>query len=56
MHIPQQGSQSAPHARPAHGFGGQVNVPCVTHWSCASHAVGANVGTGQVDGSAPGGQ
>jgi hypothetical protein len=33
-----------------------VNVPAVTHWRAASHAVGANVGTGQPEGSASGGQ
>ncbi len=31
-------------------------MAAVTHWSAPSHAVGASVGTGQLAGSAPGGQ
>jgi hypothetical protein len=55
MHASQHAS---PHLFPAHekACGGQVKVPAVTHCSCASHAVAANVGTGQRDGSVPSGQ
>jgi len=57
MHTPPHGSQAAPQGCPAQGSaGGHLNVPCVTHWSPASHAVGANVGTGQLAGSVSGGQ
>ncbi len=56
MHRPPHGSQAVPQAFPAHGSGGHVKVPSVTHWSCASHAVAAKVGTGQFAGSVPGGQ
>ena len=56
MHAPPQRSQASPHFFPAHGSGGHVKVPTVTHWSWASQAVAANVGTGQWAGSVPGGQ
>ncbi len=58
MHSPgAHGLQSSPHVFPAQGStGAHVKVPAVTHSLMSLHAVAANVGTGQVEGSAPGGQ
>jgi hypothetical protein len=50
-------SQAAPQGLPRHAASGEhVKVTDVTHWSRASQAVAANVGTGQLAGSVPGGQ
>ncbi len=56
MHAGQV-SHAAPQLFPRHAACGEhVNVPTVSHWSRASHAVAAKVGTGHVAGSWPGGQ
>jgi hypothetical protein len=52
-----QVSHVAPHVLPWQAASGvHVTVTAETHWSCASHAVGASVGTGQFAGSTSGGQ